>query len=196
VVNANRTQHRAEADAALIERARTDRAAFGDLYDLYLNRVYAFSWSFSATKEQAEDLTAQTFERALAAIGRYEDRGAPFSSWLLRIAANLARDRAARAGKEVASGADDDLLERGQNGAAEPDPETVVVRWERAGWLHTHLAALSEDQRRVIQLRFWDDRPWSEVAQLLDRSEDAAKQLLRRTLKTLAARMGEEGSDG
>ncbi|HWE61153.1 MAG TPA: RNA polymerase sigma factor, partial [Chloroflexota bacterium] len=193
----NRIQHRVEADPALIERARTDRTAFGELYDLYLHRVYAFCWSYSATKEQAEDLTAHTFERALVAIGRYEDRGVPFSSWLLRIAANLARDRAARVGKEVpSSGEDDDLLERSAEGAAEPSPETVVERWERAAWLRTHLATLSADQQRVIQLRFWEDRSWSDVAGLLNRSEDAAKQLLRRTLKALAAKIGEEGSNG
>ena len=88
---------RREADPELIARARHDRAAFAALYDLYVARVYAFCAVHSATREEAEDLTAQTFEQALGAIARYEERGQPFSAWLLRIAANAAANRA-RAG--------------------------------------------------------------------------------------------------
>lgn len=68
-----------EADAELIERARYDRAAFGDLYRLYVNRIYLFCLTHTGHHEQAEDLTSQTFERALRTIHRYDDRGTPFS---------------------------------------------------------------------------------------------------------------------
>lgn len=183
-----------EAGADLIERARTDRAAFGEIYDIYLQRVYAFCWSYSATREAAEDLAAQTFERALGAIARYEDRGAPFSSWLLRIAANLARDRARSPVRET-SGEDGDIVDERPDEAEDADPATRAARWERAAWLRAHIETLPPDQQRAIQLRFWDDLPWAEVGAALGRSEDAAKQLMRRALKALAATIGEEGRD-
>jgi RNA polymerase sigma-70 factor (ECF subfamily) len=201
VADTGRGRQRAEADPQLIERARTDRAAFGELYDLYVARVYAFCWAYSATREQAEDLTAQTFERALAAIARYEARGVPFSAWLLRIAANLARDRAARSGREVpiqtpAGDEEGDAFAHEADQEADPSPETVVARWERAAWLRALVATLPDDQRRVVELRYWREQSWQEVASALLRSEDAAKQLLRRALHTLASRAGSEQQDG
>ena len=70
---------RSEAEPALIAQARHDRAAFAALYDLYATRVYALCAVHSTSREDAEDLTAQTFERALHAISHYEERGQPFS---------------------------------------------------------------------------------------------------------------------
>ena len=189
-------QTRAEADAALIARARGDRAAFGELYDLYLRRVYAFCLVHSATREEAEDLTAVTFERAMSVIGRYEQRGAPFSSWLLRIAANAAVDRARRAGREPVgresiiddgSVAAEDTGQRGEVGA-----EHWVERWERAAWMRAHVAALPADQQCVVWRRFYDDRSFGEIAAELGRSEGAVKQLAQRALKALRARIDGE----
>lgn len=87
---------RDEAPSELIRRASRDRAAFAQLYDLYLPRIYAFCRRYSHGREDAEDLTAQVFEKALAGIRQYEDRGVPFSAWLPRIAANTVIDRARR----------------------------------------------------------------------------------------------------
>ena len=181
---------RTEAPPALIAQARTDRAAFGQLYDLYVCRVYAFCALGGRSREEAEDLTAQTFERALRAIGRYEERGEPFSAWLLRIAAHVVADRARRA--EPLDGAtsfgDDD------DGAGDaPDVGADwVADWELATWLHRHLAALPEDHRRVVQLRYYDDRSFGDVAARMERSEGAVKQLLRRALAALRAQLHEE----
>src|SRR5690348_18394641 len=85
---------RPEATPELIAQAQANRAAVAALYDLYVARVYAFCAVHSTSREEAEDLTAQTFVQALAAIARYEERGQPFSAWLLRIAANAAANRA------------------------------------------------------------------------------------------------------
>ena len=180
---------RAEAPPALIAQARTDRAAFGHLYDLYVRRVYAFCALGGRTREEAEDLTAQTFERALRAIGRYEERGAPFSAWLLRIAAHVVADRARRAEPlDDADPFDDD------NSARDAEPDWVA-EWEVATWLRGHLAALSEDQRQVVRLRYYDDRSFGDVAVRMDRSENAVKHLLRRALAALHAGIHEEGRD-
>ena len=74
---------------ALVEAARTDRAAFGQLYDRYFDAIYNYIYRRVGDQEAAEDLTSATWERALAAIERYEVRGLPFAAWLYRIAGNL-----------------------------------------------------------------------------------------------------------
>jgi len=178
---------RAEASPALVAQARTDRAAFGQIYDLYVRRVYAFCTLGGRSREEAEDLTAQTFERALRAIDRYEERGAPFSAWLLRIAAHVVADRARRAEPLDAAAplADDD-------GAAADAAPDWTEEWARATWLRGCLAVLPEDQRRVVQLRYYEDRSFGDVAARMDRSENAVKQLLRRALAALRAGVHEE----
>lgn len=92
---------REEADPNLIERAKHDRSAFAELYRLYLPRVHAFCQTHSQSRDEAEDLTSQTFERALRALPRYQARGVPLSSRLFRIAANLAIDRGRRSGHVI-----------------------------------------------------------------------------------------------
>jgi len=179
---------RAEAPPTLVAQARTDRAAFGQIYDLYVRRVYAFCALGGRSREEAEDLTAQTFERALRAIGRYEERGAPFSAWLLRIAAHVVADRARRAEPldDAAPLNDDD------DGAAADVGPDWVEEWELATWLRGRLAALPADQRRVVWLRYYEDRSFGDVAARMGRSENAVKQLLRRALAAVRMRVHEE----
>lgn len=184
---------RTEADASLIARARHDRTAFAALYDLYVQRVYAFCLTYSLTHEEAEDLTAQTFERALVALPRYESQGAPLSAWLLRIAANAAIDRGRRGARLTILSSDYEAAEQAQRAQVEHSgPEQMVERWEAAVWLRAHLAALPDDQRRAVRLRYFDDRPLREIAADMGRSEGAVKQLLHRAVTALRARMSEE----
>ena len=179
---------RAEASPALVAHARTDRTAFGQLYDFYFRRVYTFCALRSRTREEAEDLTAQTFERALTAIGRYEERGAPYSAWLLRIAGHVIADRVRRADPLDAA------TELGDaDGDAMPDvAPDGTAEWELAAWLRAHIAALPDDQRRVVWLRYYADWSFADAAAHLDRSEGAVKQLLRRALAALRAGIDEE----
>ena len=188
---------REEAGSELIVRAKWDRAAFGDIYDFYLNRVYAFCLGHSSGREEAEDLTAQTFERALVALPRYDDRGIPFSVWLLRIAANAAVDRArrgARVGSQARPAATDEgrAFEEEAVPARDPGPDEWAERWERARAMRVRLAALPDDQRRALHLRYVEDRPLLDIAAAMGRSEGAVKQLLQRGLKALRSRIQEE----
>jgi RNA polymerase sigma-70 factor (ECF subfamily) len=179
-----------EASAAQIARARVDRAAFGEIYDLYLRRVYAFCLAKTGDTHVAEDMTSQTFERALNAIGRYEDRGAPLSSWLFRIAGNVLIDRGRRAGRETPIGEESIPEERIQAGG-EDDPEQEVERWERAERIRAAVDTLPADQKRAVQLRYFDGLSVAETAQRVGRNENATKQLLFRAMTSLRARLGE-----
>jgi RNA polymerase sigma-70 factor (ECF subfamily) len=76
-------------EARLVDSARTDRAAFGELYDRYFDAIYHYITRRVGDAAMAEDLAAAVWERALIAIERYEVRGVPFASWLYRIAGNV-----------------------------------------------------------------------------------------------------------
>jgi RNA polymerase sigma-70 factor (ECF subfamily) len=172
-----------EAPAELIDQARRDRGAFGHVYDLYVHRIYGFAVAHSRTREDAEDLTALTFERALSAIGGYQERGAPFSQWLYRIAANLAIDRARRTSGVViqgesaisAIGSEDDYA----------NPARLAERWERANRLLDCVARLPTEQQEAVRLRFYADRSFAEIGDAMVRSESAAKQLVYRAVRQL-----------
>ena len=79
-------------EAKLVSQARDDPDAFAALYDMYVGRVYHYAYRRLGTHADAEDLTSQTFQRALEALPRYESRGLPFGAWLFRIAHNLLVD--------------------------------------------------------------------------------------------------------
>ncbi len=177
---------RHEAEPELIARARHDRAAFAALYDLYVGRVYAFCAIHSATREEAEDLTAQTFVHALAAIGRYEERGQPFSAWLLRIAANAAANHARHPVLPLSDG------NARAHDVAATTAANWVTEWEQAEWIDAHVATLPDDQQRVIQLRFYEDHSFGHVAEAMGRSEGAVKQLVRRALAALRRSIDQE----
>jgi RNA polymerase sigma-70 factor (ECF subfamily) len=180
-----------EASGALIERAQRDRSAFGELYDLYVRRVYAFALTHTRDRDEAEDVTAATFERALNAIGRYEDRGAPLSSWLFRIASNIVTDRG-RQGQRVSTLGGDPVPEDRLDRPAEEDPQEQVERWERAALLRARIETLPPDQRQAIRLRYMDGLSVAEVAERLGRTENATKQLLHRAMTGLRSRMEHE----
>src|SRR5437867_10288583 len=92
----------ADADERLlVEAAKRDPSRFADLYDRHFERVYAFVVSRVRQRDAAEDLTADTFQRALAGLRTYESRGAPFGAWLIRIAANAIVDWSKRSAREI-----------------------------------------------------------------------------------------------
>lgn len=161
----------------LIEAAQRDPLQFAELYENNFARVYAFVSSRARDRDQAQDLTAEVFHRALAGIPRFEWRGVPFVSWLLGIAAKVVADHWEHLGKgqEVAV---DELEQAGIDTAIE----------QRAA-LFQLVDALPEDQRKVIVLRFVDQRSIREIAQELGRSEGAVKQLQFRAIQTLRDRM-------
>ncbi len=172
-----------EADERLlIEAAQRDPRRFAELYELYFDRVYAFVARRVRNREEAEDLTSEVFHKALAGLGRFEWRGAPFAAWLLRIASNALADRRQRTALELGNPAPDFPQETGQAGLEEAEQRARLFRLVRS---------LPADQRRVIMKRFVEERNIREIARELRRTEGAVKQLQFRALETLRARMGE-----
>jgi RNA polymerase sigma-70 factor (ECF subfamily) len=164
----------------LVEAAQKDPARFAELYELNFARVYAFIARRVSDRETAEDLTSEVFHKALANLRRFEWRGVRFAAWLLRIAANAIADRAQRAGRELAV---DDPPELGADASALADLEEV----EHRARLFRLVGQLPADQRRVISMRFAEEKSIRGIAEVLGRTEGAVKQLQFRGLQSLRA---------
>ena len=167
----------------LVEAAKQDRSRFADLYELHFERVYAFIGRRVRNRAEAQDLTSEVFRRALEGLDRFEWRGVPFSAWLYRIATNAISNHRQKAAKEIG---DPDLEER----AAGPGIASIDKIENRAA-LYRLVLDLPPDQRRVIELRFADEKGIREIAQELGRTEGAVKQLQFRAIQSLRERMGE-----
>lgn len=167
-------------ERSLIEAVQADPSRFGELYELHFDRVYAYiSRRVRGNRPEAQDLTSEVFHQALANLHRYEWRGIPFAIWLYRIAANKIADHCQRLAR------DRDLPPPAE--FEEPDYEET----ERLALLFSAVRQLPEDQRRVIEMRFTGDLSIRQVAEQLQRSEGAVKQLQSRGLDNLRALMGE-----
>jgi len=172
-----------EADERLlIEAAKRDPAQFAELYTRNFHVVYAYVARRAASREEAEDLTSEVFHQALANLRRFEWRGAPFAAWLIRIASNAIADRWRSRSRENADPLTDEPADESMSGI------------ERRATLFRLVDGLPSDQRRVIVMRFAEQKSIREIAQQLQRSEGAVKQLQFRALEKLRESM--EGANG
>jgi len=173
------------AERELIEAAKIDRSRFGELYENNFERVYAYIARRVRDRDAAQDLTADVFHSALKNIGRFEWRGAPFSAWLYRIAANAIVDRSKSSGRHIASEVEvEDLPDRAEAG---PDMDEI----EHRARLFKLVERLPRDQSKVIVMRFAEQRSIREIASALKRTEGAIKQLQFRGLQNLRVRLGD-----
>ena len=175
----------AAEERLLIEAAQRDPRRFGELYEQNFERVYGFVVGRVRERSEAEDITAEVFHQALANLPRFDWRGVPFAAWLLRIAANAIADRWQRAAREQANRAPEPSV---------PPNDGEIEEAEQRAALFGLVNTLPEDQRKVIEKRFVEERSIRDIAQMLGRSEGAVKQLQFRALQTLRARL--EGSHG
>lgn len=165
----------------LVEQAKHDRQAFARLYDRYVDAIYAYVYQQTRDVQLAEDVTAETFEKALRHIGRFRWRGISFGAWLYRIAGNLLASHYRRQRfwapwvQEVHSNAAD-------------GPEDCTEAGERATLLWAAYTSLSERDRRIIGLRILSDLPTAQVAEILGCSPQNVYLRLHRALSRLRER--------
>lgn len=175
-----------EADERrLVEAAQQDRAHFGAVYEKYFEVVYAYVARRVRDRAATEDLTSEVFRKALAHLPRFKWTGAPFAAWLLRIAANLIADRAKRVAREDHS----DSNELGDRGSSAQAQQTDLEAAERRASVIRLVDELPEDQRRVVRMRFAEEKSIGEIAAQLNRTEGAVKQLQFRAFQTLRAKL-------
>lgn len=172
---------------ALIERAQAgDGAAFGLLYDRYFDTVFRFVYFRVGNRQLAEDLTADTFLRALKRIGSFTWQGRDLGAWLVTIARNLVADhfKSGRYRLEVTTGdvLDADRPDRGPEGS----PEAAVIDHITNVDLLRAVKQLNPEQQECIVLRFLHGFSVAETAQAMGKNEGAIKALQYRAVRALA----------
>ncbi len=168
-------------DSDLVQRARSDAGAFGELYQRYVGKIYSYIYYRTGNAHEAEDLTARVFHRALVHIETYVERGLPFSAWLYRIAHNLVanwhRDRSRR--KVIPL---DEFVAAGLRSEA---PEGLAEQQEEHEALLAAIRRLPEERQQLLILKFVDRLSNVDIGAIMDRSEGAIKSLYHRTLQAL-----------
>jgi RNA polymerase sigma-70 factor (ECF subfamily) len=159
-------------EQALVEAAQRDPSRFLELYDLHFHRVYLYVLRRTHNRADAEDITADVFQRALQSLGQFEWRGTPFAAWLFRIASHCLVDRWKLLGREAAP--------PGAMPATDPEFERTVMLFQLVD-------RLPPEQRRVIELRFVEGRSIGETAAEIGTTEGAVKQLQHRAMTQLRA---------
>jgi len=167
----------------LIEAAQNDPSRFAELYEHNFHRVYAYVARRVSDRAEIQDLTAQVFHQALANLGKFKWRGSPFAAWLYRIASNAIADRARQKVRESTDQ---------PNPTSESSTATDLEAIERRARVFSAVDKLPADQRRVIAMRFADEKSIREIADEMGRSEGAVKQLQFRALENLRNRLNEK----
>jgi len=163
----------------LVEAAQKDPGRFAELYENNFERVYAYIARRVGNREEAQDLTAEVFHQALANFARYEWRGLPFAAWLLRIASNAIADSWKSKAREQGNPSSDELLSH----------DIHMEDVEQRAKLFRLVTTLPSDQRRVIEMRFAQEKSIREIAKELGRTGGAIKQLQFRGLETLRGQL-------
>ncbi len=170
----------------LVVRAqRGETEAFGLIYDKYVDAVFRFIYFRVGNRQLAEDLTSDTFLRALKRIGSVQWQGRDLGAWLVTIARNLVADhfKSGRYRLEMTTGdvLDADRPDRGPEGS----PETVVVDHITNVALLTAVKQLNAEQRECIVLRFLQGFSVAETAHAMRKNEGAIKALQYRAVRAL-----------
>ncbi len=185
-----------EADERrLVEAAQQDRACFGDVYERYFELVYGYVARRVRDRATSEDLTSEVFRKALANLPRFRWTGAPFGAWLLRIASNLIADRSKRVTREGQSHSTEKFPDAGASRSGQTQQSDLEAA-ERRAYVIRLVDELPDDQRRVVRMRFAEEKSISEIAAELDRSEGAVKQLQFRALQNLRDKIATENTGG
>ncbi len=167
----------------LVERAKSDADAFGELYTHYFGQIYRFVYSRVRDQDAAEDITSEVFFKALRAIGKYKPSGHPFSAWLYQISVNAIADH--YRARKPASNIDDAI--------AVADPEQPlderVAHKQEAARVWAAIDTLPEQQRTAITLKLGEDLKLADIGVVMGKSEGAVKLLVHRGMIGLRARL-------
>lgn len=168
---------------ALVELARGgDSEAFGLLYDHYQPAVHRFLYYRTRSVVLAEDLTSETFFRALRSMDGFRWQGKDFGAWLMTIARNLATDHF-KAGRTRLETTTEDMA---PHDSATEGPEAAVLASLTSETLLRAIGTLPEEQRDCLVMRFLQGMSIAETAAVLGRSDGAIKQLQLRGVRNLA----------
>ena len=173
------TEDEIRKEKAIIERSKKDPQAFGELYEKYFDRIFNYIFRQTDDEELADDLCSQTFVNALNNLDKYEFRGFPFSAWLYKIAGNeVNKHYRKNKGKKIFSIEELKVRELVEQTADDWDEELI-------NRLIQYMNDLPTDMIQVLELRFFEDKDFKEIAFILDMTESGAKMRTYRALDKL-----------
>ncbi len=170
-------------ETSLVQTAKVDPKAFGELYQLYVERVFRYLYSRLRNVHDAEDLTAQTFISAFESLQKLRD-DRQFASWLFTIARNKAMDFFRHA-KHIDSDLDS------TNAYNKSDSLSAVIQSEQSARLAKLIQELPEQDRELLRLRFLAEMSFPEIGRMLHRSADSVKKSAYRLLARLHSQLEE-----
>ena len=176
-------------DRLVAEAQRGDPEAFGRIFDAYVGPIHRFIASRVNRPSDAEDLTQLVFVKALEALPRYEARGVPFGGWLFRLARNAIIDQA-RTRRDHLS-----LVAAVTRATEDAGPEAVAALRDDLDRVARALTELTDDQREVIELRFFAGLSVHETADAMGRQDGTIRGLQFRALAALRRSLGIEIAD-
>ena len=172
----------------LVDRAQAgDAAAFADLYDRYVDQVFAYIYRRVGHRQLAEDLVGDVFLRAYRRLSSFEWQGVDLGAWIITIARNRVHDHFKSARFRLERTTDEVRDDPRTLHHSNDDPERVTMGRDLARSLGEALERLKPEHREVIELRFIHDLSVAETAAVLERSVGATKALQYRALRSLAA---------
>ena len=176
------TEQEIRKENEIVEQSKRDRHAFSALYEKYFDRIYYFILRQTDNEDVAGDLCSQTFVNVLNNLSHYEFRGLPFSAWLYKIASNeVNKYYRKQKGKKIFSIEEARVLELVERTAPQGQDwdEEILQR------LLIYLKDLPTDMLQVLELRFFEDKDFKEIAFILDMTESGAKMRTYRALDKL-----------
>lgn len=159
---------------------RGDEQAITHLYEMHVDAIFEYMSYRVGSRNIAEDLTSDVFLRMVRGLAQYKDHGLPFRAWLFRIAANLIIDHY----RTHKKGPDAPLLDN--QPTTDTDPLDRVAKHEDQLRMRLAMKGLSEDYQNLLVLRFVENLPYAEIAQILNKSAEALRSMQYRALKALA----------
>lgn len=179
----------ADSERELIEKAQRDPQAFGLLYDAHYDSVYRYILYRTANKSLAEELTSETFFKALNGLWKFKWRNIPFAAWLIRIASNEVNGyfRKSKYLKLVSIEEKhkslSEKLKNTNDGISESENDfSKNLLFKK---LHSSIASLKNIYQEVIVLKYFEEKTIQEISELLGKSEGTVKSLLHRGLNKL-----------
>jgi RNA polymerase sigma-70 factor, ECF subfamily len=178
ITSYHQSQEQLATDAAQIRAAQKDTAQFAVLYKKYYEQIFLFILKRVETEDLAADITSQVFLKALTNLSKYKDMGLPFSSWLFRIARNELYDMHAHNKIEL-------VVSTEKKGVTEMISEMGEEEPADYSNLYEVLEKLDDEDMELIELRFFEKRPFKEIAEILEMTENNAKVRTYRILDKL-----------
>jgi RNA polymerase sigma-70 factor (ECF subfamily) len=173
------TEAQLEEELRWIEAAKANPEDFRPLYEKYYKGIFSYLYQRMSSKDTAFDVTSQVFLKALTHLNTYEFRGVPFSSWLYRIAHNEMVQVFRKQKEQRVINADINDLRY----ICEENKEVFFEEYIPA--LKKLIGKLNEKELQLVEMRFFEKRPFKEIAEILDISEVNAKVRMYRIIEKL-----------